>query len=286
MPDRFADQWALVTGASSGIGAEFARTLAARGMHLILTARREDRLRELGDELDTRHGTQCEIIALDLTEPGATHELMAEIDRRERKVSLLVNNAGFGHVGEVESVDPAVMQQMIQLNIAALTDLTFLVLPGMLADRHGGIINVASVAAFQPVAYMGVYAATKAFVLHFSEALWAEVHDRGVTVTALCPGTTRTEFFDVAGVTGWLRKHRSQSVEQVVKAGLRGLKKDRQYYVSGWLNYILTLAVRLVPRKMVVMESMKYFRPHRKTETSEAVDQPIAENSQSSDSAA
>jgi hypothetical protein len=190
--DTYAERWALVTGASSGIGAAFARMLAGRGMHLVLVARREDRLKELAEELDTRHGTQCEIIPADLSEPGKATDLFETISSRGIDVELLVNNAGFGFVGTVDDTDTDRMLQMIQLNITALTELTYLLIPGMLERGHGGVINVSSLAAFQPVAYMPTYSAGKAYVLHFSEALWAECRERGVTVLALCPGTTET----------------------------------------------------------------------------------------------
>ncbi len=261
MLDSYAERWALITGASSGIGAEFARKLAARGMHLILTARREQALSDLASELHQRHGSRCEIIAGDLSDPEFPQKLAAEIRQRELPVELLVNNAGIGLVAEVENTDVTRVLKMLQVNINALTELTYLFLPEMLERRHGAIINVASVAGFQPVAYMGAYAAGKAYVLHFSEALWAETRHRGVTVTAFCPGTTRTEFFEAAGVGGWLRKHRSQSVEQVVKFALKGLEKRRQFTVPGWRNYLISLLVRIAPRKTVVLESMKYFRP-------------------------
>jgi short-subunit dehydrogenase len=150
---------------------------------------------------------------------------------------------------------------MIRLNVAALTGLTYRVLPEMLQRGHGGIINVASVAAFQPVGYMGAYAATKAYVLHFSEALWAEARDRGVTITALCPGTTRTSFFEVSGVPGWDERHSVQEVKPVVKSALKAFEKRRQYVVSGWKNYFLSLLVRIATRATVVKESMKFFRP-------------------------
>ena len=155
------------------------------------------------------------------------------------------------------------------MNISALTELTYCLLPGMLERQHGAIINVASVAAFQPVAYMGAYAASKAYVLHFSESLWTEVRDRGVTVMALCPGVTRTSFFDTAGVPGWLKKQRSQTPEQVVKTALHALDKRKQYVVTGWRNYWLSLAVRIATRKVAVTESMKYFRLSRKKEDKE-----------------
>ncbi|MGD9854781.1 MAG: SDR family NAD(P)-dependent oxidoreductase [Planctomycetaceae bacterium] len=261
MAVRFADEWGLVTGASSGIGREFARQLAARGMHLVLTARRRDLLEELSRELDTRHGTKTVIIAGDLGDATFPQQLFDKVQAEGLRIQLLVNNAGIGHVGTIQDADIARMVTIVQLNIKALTELTYLFLPDMLKRKEGAIVNLASVAAFQPVAYMPVYAASKAFSLHFSEALWAETRDQGVTVMALCPGTTQTEFFERAGVGGWLKKHRSQTAEQVVKAALRGLRKNRQYYVSGWMNYLLALAVRLAPRRLVVIESMKYFRP-------------------------
>jgi len=262
--DSYANRWALVTGASTGIGAEFAERLAARGMHLVLTARREELLNQLAEELHTKHGTRCEVITCDLSDQTEVHRLVDEINKRDITVELLVNNAGFAVVGEIEEADRDTVMQMIHLNIGALTELTYLLLPGMLERQHGAIINVASVAAFQPVAYMGAYAASKSYVLHFSESLWAEVRDRGVSVLALCPGVTRTSFFETAGVPGWLKKQRSQTPEQVVKAALHALEKRKPYVVSGWRNYFLSLAVRLATRKVAVTESMKYFRPSRK----------------------
>lgn len=261
MIEAYADRWALITGASSGIGAEFARLLAARGMHLVLVARRLDLMQALAADLHTRHGTRCELLAVDLLEDGAASRVISDVAARGITIELLVNNAGFGFVGDVESTDPELIQRLLKLNIAALTDLTYRVLPGMLERGHGAIINVSSVAGFQPVAYMGAYSASKAYVLHFSEALWAEVRDRGVTVMALCPGTTQTDFFQVAGVPNWLKKHRSQTVDQVVRTALKALEKRRQYVIPGWLNYLLAAAVRIAPRSVVVKESMKYFRP-------------------------
>lgn len=270
MLDAYAERWALITGASSGIGAEFARKLAARGMHLVLVARREALMQELADELHRRHGTRCEIIAADLSDPACPKSLAEEIRKRGIAIELLINNAGIGIVSEVESTDVVRVLQMIRVNISALTELTYLFLPEMLQKGHGAIINVASVAAFQPVAYMGAYAAGKAYVLHFSEALWAETRDRGVTVMACCPGTTRTDFFDAAGVGGWLKKHRSQTSEQVVKNALKNLERRKQYTIPGWRNYWLSILVRVAPRRTVVIESMKYFRPtSRKSKSDE-----------------
>lgn len=260
MLKAYADHWALITGASSGIGAEFARQLAARGMHLVLTARREQLLTNLAAELHQAHGTKTEIIIADLSNLEEPARLLEEVTRRGLTIELLVNNAGFGQVSEIEKTDLARVLEMIRVNISALTELTYRVLPQMLARGHGGIINVASVAAFQPVGYMGAYAASKAYVLHFSEALWAEARERGVTITTLCPGTTRTDFFSVSGVPGWLERHSAQDVRPVVRSALKALEKRRQYVVSGWRNYILALLVRIATRATVVKESMKYFR--------------------------
>jgi short-subunit dehydrogenase len=262
--DTYAERWALVTGASSGIGREFAHRLAGLGMHLVLTARREDEMRKLADELDTRHGTRCEIIPLDLSIPSNPEKLVDEIHKRDISIELLVNNAGFAQVGTFADTDQEQIFQLVQLNIAALTELSYRLAGPMIEQKHGGIINVASVAGFQPVAYMSAYAASKAYVLHFSEALWAEFKDYGITVLALCPGPTETDFFNVAGVPGWLKGQAAHTSEEVVKIALRSLEKKKHYVVVGWKNYILSLLCRLAPRKMVVNESRKYFRPRSK----------------------
>ena len=262
---QLANQWALITGASAGLGAEFARQLAARGMHLVLTARRRDLMDALAQELHTKHGTRCEIIAADLSDPSEPLRILNELDAKGIEIELLVNNAGFGVVGEVHQADVGRLLEMIRLNVAATTELTYRLLPGMLARGHGSILNVSSLSAFQPVAYMGVYAASKAFVLHLSEALHCELKDRGVTVTALCPGVTRTSFFDIAGAPGWLQKHSSLSVETVVKKGLKALVRQRQCAIPGWRNFLLTLLVRIASRRRVVIESKRFFRPRSKT---------------------
>jgi len=160
------------------------------------------------------------------------------------------------------------MRDLVQLNVASMTELTYRILPGMMERGHGGIINVSSVAGFQPVAYMPTYSASKAFVLHFSEALWAECRDRGVTVTALCPGTTQTDFFDVANVPGWLKKHDFSTPEQVVKAAIKALERRKQFVIPGFKNWLITFGVRIARRKMVVLQSMKFFRPRKKDDSS------------------
>ena len=268
MLDEYADRRALVTGASSGLGAEFARALAARGMHLILVARREGRLRDLAAELDTKHKTRCQVIPADLSKAGEVNrvgDLVAgsagEGGGPGGGVELLVNNAGFAVAQDVPRTDRAHALAMVDLNVRAVTDLTYRFLPPMLARGHGAVLNVASVAAFTPVAYMGAYSASKAYILHFSEALWAEARDRGVTVTASCPGPTRTEFFDVAGVRGWLHKQRAHDPAKIVKRSLRAMEKGKPVVVPGFKEKLQSLAIRLAPRRTAVLESRKYFRP-------------------------
>ncbi len=265
MLKAYADRWGLVTGASSGIGAEFARQLAARGMHCVLVARREDRLQALAGELERAHGIRCEIVPADLARPNAGRELLAEVSRRGIAVELLVNNAGFGLVSSVEETDVGQALELIQVNVVGLTELTLLAAKEMAQRGHGGIINIGSIVSFQPVGYMGVYSASKAYVLHFSEALWAELQPHGVTVTTLCPGTTRTEFFDRSGVPGWAERNRGQDVVTVVRTGLEAFDAKRQYVVSGWINYLMSLAVRLATRATVVKGSMSVFRPRVET---------------------
>jgi hypothetical protein len=261
--DSYNDRWALITGASSGIGAEFASQLAGRGMHLILAARRKDKMNELAVDLNTRHGTRSHIIAIDLAEPEAARRLVEEIGRLGVSVELLVNNAGVGMIGQIESTPAEAVRRMLNLNLQTLTDLTYRILPGMLERGHGAILNMSSLAAFQPVAFMAAYAASKSYILHFSEALWAEARSRGVTVCAVCPGVTRTEFFDLAGAPGWLEKHTSVVPAKVVKAALKAMEQRRQYVIPGWKNYLVSLAVRLTTRRTAVNESKRYFKPAR-----------------------
>lgn len=262
MSAAYVGRWGLVTGASSGIGAEFARQLAARGMHCVLVARREDRLEALAREIAAAHGTRCEIIAADLSQPHAGRDLLAEVSRRGIELELLVNNAGIGMVAPVEKIDVGRALKLIQINVASLTELTLLAAKDMVQRGHGGIINIGSIASFQPVGYMGVYAASKAYVLHFSEALWAEMRSRGVTVTTLCPGTTRTEFFDHSGVPGWAERMRGANVETVVRTGLAAFDSGRQYVVAGWTNYLVSLAARVATRATAVKSTMAIFRGH------------------------
>ncbi len=250
----------LVTGASGGIGEEFARQLAACGNNLLLVARSEDRLAKLAKELADKHNITAQYIAVDLIQKNAPRDLFAETERRRLEVDLLINNAGFGSLGDFTSFNAERDEEMITLNITALVLLTHLYLPLMRARRAGAIINVASTAAFQPVPYMATYAATKAFVLSFSEALAEENRGHNVKVMALCPGATDTNFFQAA--EGERPPYRMmQTPQAVVEIALRALDKGQSHVISGWSNYFVTQAERLIPRRFVTRIAGKAMRP-------------------------
>lgn len=259
----FAGHWGLITGASSGIGEEFARQLAERGMNLLLAARRQDRLQTLGEELAKAHGIQFHAIPVDLLADGEPAGLMRQVEELGHPIELLVNNAGFGLMTRLDETDPDEVQRMLALNVSALTALTYAALPAMLERQSGAIINVASLAAFQPVVYMPAYGATKAYVLHFSESLWAEARERNVLVMAVCPGFTKTEFFDVAGMEGWYTKF-AQTTAEVVATSIKALRRRRPFVVCGWLNRLTSLLPRFVSRRMIVIGSEKMMRPPKK----------------------
>ena len=235
---------ALITGASAGLGVEFARQLSARGHQLVLVARRKDRLDALAAELGN-----ARVVACDLGEPGAVAGLMADILAHGETVGLLVNNAGFGLGGRFASLDGPRQRSMIDLNCGALTQLAHAVLPDMMARKQGQILNVASTAAFQPGPGMAIYFATKAFVLSFTEALHEELRATGIIVSALCPGPTATEFGAAAGFApgGPIDKLSANAVD-VVRAGLDGLDANRAVVIPGLLNKAGAQGHRLLPR--------------------------------------
>jgi short-subunit dehydrogenase len=257
---NYKGQRALVTGASSGIGASFARELARRGADLVLVARSRDKLTTLAADLNRSFGVAADVAVVDLARHSAAEDLAAELSGRDLQIDILVNNAGFGLFAPLGQADGAVLSDMVQLNVAALVDLTRVYLPGMLDRDRGAIINVGSTAGFQPVPYMAVYGATKAFVLSFTEALWAETRGTGVRVTALCPGSTDTGFFDVAGEDAQVG--RRISPEQVVHAALRALDRRRSTVVTGGAaNWLLTNSPRLAPRQLVARMAERTMRP-------------------------
>ncbi|MFM6963820.1 MAG: SDR family NAD(P)-dependent oxidoreductase, partial [Micrococcales bacterium] len=215
---------ALVTGASSGIGVEFAHRLAARGANLILVARRKDRLQVLAKEITAKYGVTVSVIAADLSVDGAAKSLHKQLARKKTEVDILINNAGFGTIGEFATMDEVKIGDQIRLNVLALVELTREFVPSMKLRNSGVVVNIASTAAYQPVPYMAVYAATKAFVLSFTEALWGELRGTNVHAIALSPGGTKTEFFDVAsnGKTGD-GFGKMQTVNQVVETAINAL---------------------------------------------------------------
>ena len=247
---------ALITGASAGLGVEFARQLSKRGHALVLAARRKDRLEALAAELGNARA-----IAIDLSEPDAAAKLVSGLDDAGEQVDILVNNAGFGLIGRFVKREPERLREMIDLNVGTLTDLCRLIAPRMVERGSGSILNVASTAAFQPGPKMAVYFATKAYVLSFTEALHEELKPAGVHVTCLCPGPTRTEFGEVAGFRGsGLFERVAMESPEVVAAGLKGLDRNKAVVVPGIANKITAASNRFAPRSLVrkIAGAIKY----------------------------
>jgi hypothetical protein len=247
---------ALVTGASAGLGAEFARQLSKRGHQLVLAARRQERLDQLARELGNARA-----VAIDLSKANSAARLMADLDANGETVELLVNNAGFGLIGRFAELDAKRQRQMIDLNVGTLSDLCRAVAPAMIKRKSGGILNVASTAAFQPGPRMAVYFATKAFVLSLSEALHEELKPHGIKVTCLCPGPTRTEFGEVAGFGGnGVFDRVAMESPKVVEAGLDGLDKNKAVVIPGLINRIGATSTRFAPRSVVrkIAGAIKY----------------------------
>jgi short-subunit dehydrogenase len=236
---------ALVTGASSGLGAEFATQLAERGHNLVLVARSADRLQRHAEQLRAAHGVEVTVIVQDLTAPDAVARINSDLTAAGLTVDLLVNNAGFGTAGRFEEIPDGRDQDQLMVNVVALVGLTRALIPGMLARGQGGVINVGSTAGFQPSPYFATYSAGKTFVLNFSLALRSEYHDRGVRVLALCPGPTQTSFFDTVGEQAALGG-KLMPAATVVHAALRGLDRGRAYVVPGLGN---ALNAHLTPRR-------------------------------------
>jgi uncharacterized protein len=255
------DLRALVTGASSGIGAAFARAVRSRGERLVLVARREDRLRSLAQELGGAEDVA--VVAVDLAASDGPARLQAEVERAGLEIDFLVNNAGSGDTGPFAEEPVERLRAMIDLNARALVELTRRFLPGMLHRRRGRIINVVSNGAFQPVPYLTVYAATKSLVLSFTEGLATELEGTGVRVQALCPGLTETEFFDVARTGKDLLVNRlpRMTPEDVVARSLRALEKGRLRVVPGLQNRLLASLVRFAPRSVARNVAARLYKP-------------------------
>ncbi len=239
----------LISGASSGIGLELAKCFAADGCRLILVARKRHLLQDLAERLRQSHKVQSEVMQVDLSTPGAAARIFDHLQTNGTRLDVLVNNAGFGANGDFADVPLQRQLDMLQVNITALTHLTGLFLPGMLSRKRGGILNVASTAAFQPGPGMAVYYATKAFVLSFTEALAEEVAGTGVVVTAFCPGPTVTNFAEAANAqNSRLFKAAAMSAEAVARAGHRAFRNGKVIELPGLRNKLLAFSVRLAPR--------------------------------------
>lgn len=245
---------ALITGASNGIGLELARIHASKGDNLILVARNKARLDELKRELETASGIKIYTIGKDLSAANAAREVFDEIQDMQWEVNYLVNNAGFGDFGFFAEGDWNKQLQMINLNITALTHLTRLFLPLMIARGEGKIMNVASTAAFQPGPLMAEYYATKAYVLHFSEAIANEVKDKGITVTALCPGATTSGFQEAAGMqeSALVKGKKLPGSREVAVYGYKAMMNGKVVAIPGLLNKIMANGIRFLPRNWVV----------------------------------
>ncbi|MDL2218046.1 SDR family oxidoreductase [Christensenellaceae bacterium OttesenSCG-928-M15] len=243
----------LITGASQGIGEELAKCFARDGDQLILVARNLKKLEKLKDELSKNHGTKACIIGKDLTEENAAQEVFSAVREKGLHVDILVNNAGFGDFGEYAQIDWEKQQRMVRLNILTLMHMTRLFLPGMLERKNGYILNVASVAAFEPGPYMAVYYATKAFVLSFSEAIRQEVKKQGVRVSALCPGPTKTGFEKASALedSKLFTSLKNASAVDVAAYSYRSLMKGKPIAVHGFFNKLLVVGQRFLPRRAV-----------------------------------
>lgn len=263
--------YTLITGASSGIGEEYARQLAARGWSLILVARSQDRLAQLRDELTAAHpAIDVRCVALDLTAAAAPLELFEKTRAAGLDVTLLINNAGFGAFGEFSETDRDRLRRMLDLNIVAVVELAHLYLQPMYRQsepqrRAGGIINIASVAGFVPLPYSAVYAATKAFVLSFSQALGEEARQRGVHVMVVNPGTTETNFFKVAGESPYNNPSRMQTAAQVAAESLRAFDRGKNMITTGASNRATVRLMGLAPRSLIAAAVGRLVRRGAKT---------------------
>lgn len=255
-------KWALVTGASAGIGVALAEELAAGGTNLVLTARRKDRLDALAQHLAGDYKIQTEVLSADLADPTAPEKILAFTRDKGIEIDLLINNAGFGRYGEFHSVPKERLLDMVQVNCSAVVHLTHLFVQGMVARRRGDILILASTASFQAVPYISTYAATKAFDLLFAEGLAEELKPYGIRVCALCPGSTESEFHVVAGQDKFI--HRSETAQKVARTGLTALAAGKSYVISGLGNYLGAQGERLVPRRFVTRTAARMFKPKEK----------------------
>jgi short-subunit dehydrogenase len=261
MPDLFRGTTALVTGASRGIGADFAELLARRGANLVLVARTAPDLEKVAAKARD-HGGRVDVLPADLRQPESVALLVRTLETRELVVDHLINNAGIGPHGHFTGFAPERHLQTLDLNVRAVTDLASRLLPGMLARRRGGILNVASTAAFQGLAWLPVYSGTKAYVVTWSEGVWASLRGTGVRCTCLCPGPVDTPFFDDNEHAVRPPRILMQSSSQVAAIGLRAYERDRCLVISSWLFALAAWSVRLMPRSVVARFGAHYTARH------------------------
>lgn len=258
----WSGKWALVTGASAGIGVALAEELASGGANLALTARRKDRLDALAQRLASTYKIKTEVYPADLAGLAAPESIFAFTRDKGIEIDLLINNAGFGKYGEFPSVPKERLLDMVQVNCSAVVHLTHLFVQGMVARRRGDILILASTASFQAVPYISTYAATKAFDLLFAEGLAEELKPYGIRVCALCPGSTESEFHVIAGQNKFI--HRAETAQKVARTGLKALAAGKSYVISGLGNYLGAHGERLVPRRFVTRTAARMFKPKEK----------------------
>ena len=260
MTAEWRGKWALVTGASAGIGKALAEELAAGGTPLVLTARRKERLEELARALTAKHNVKTEVVGADLAEASAPERIFAFTKEKGIEIELLINNAGFGGYGDFSEVPAQRLLEMVQVNCGAVVHLTRLFLPDMIARKSGDVLILASTAGFQAVPYISTYSATKAFDLLFAEGLAEEMKPHGIRVCALCPGSTESEFHEVAGHPD-STKRAQETAEKVARTGLKALAAGKSYVISGLGNYLGAHSQRLAPRRLVTRIAAGMFKP-------------------------
>lgn len=260
-------KYTLITGASSGIGEAFAKRLAAEKHNLVLVARSEEKLRALCDELSAKNQISCRYFAIDLLEFEADASLFDETEKNGLEIDWLINNAGFGSSGDFAELDLERELEIIDLNVSALVAITHRYLQKMRERKRGTIINVSSAAGFQPIPFMATYAASKAFVSSFSEAIAEENRPFGIKVLALCPGSTKTNFFAASNIERPIQVKGQQTVDDVVDTALKAIAQNKTKVVSGWANYLGAIAGTLVPNSISARIMAKALRPrHQKTD--------------------
>ncbi|MBT5551139.1 MAG: SDR family oxidoreductase [Nitrospina sp.] len=256
--DSFNGKTVLITGASSGIGEAFAKKLASEKANLIITARSKEKLYSLAEDLESAHSIRVHVYPMDLSEPGGARNLYEKIKESGLSIDVLINNAGFGKSSKFLDTGAEFYKSMITLNVNSLVELCYLCLPEMLQKNEGGVINVASTAAFLPLPFSTVYSATKWFVMSFSEGLYGEYRNTGVTVMALCPGATATNFFSLAHPNDDLSKAKFDTSEYVAEQGIEGFLKGENYVVVGLRKYLMAQVPRFLPRKTIIQMALNY----------------------------